>query len=185
MLTIYDERDDMDLVGFGVPNAVIAVYVENKPPLIGYHQLDSFAPLKGGEIEFINQQAGNGWRKQFNVFAKLIAALNHPSYAHTQTSPWQQYRDTHLLQSTGLEAYLFSSPNLSHSQFKIHLIAGRTYAKSLLCGSLQNINLIWLDEEFAIDPQSKLIVCPFFDYRQLSNVKIDRLCQLIKEMTVI
>lgn len=182
MLTIYEERDDMDLIGFGVPDAVIAVYVENKPPITGYQQLDSFMCLKSGEIDFINQQAGNGWRKQFNVFAKLISALNHPAYKASEISRWQHYRDQHLLQSTGLEAYLFSVPNLTHSQFKIHLIAGRTYAKSLLNGPLTNVNLIWLDKEFAIDPKYKLIVCPFFDYRQLSNVKIDRLRELIRRI---
>lgn len=182
MPTIYVEYENMDLIGFGVPNATLAVYVENKPPIAGYLQLDTFTPLTLGEIEFINQQAGNGWRKQFNVFAKLITALNHPSYANLPLSSWQHYRDSTLLQATGLEAYLFSPPNLSESKFKVHLIAGRTYAKSMLSSSLKQTNLIWLDNEFAIDPKHRVIVCPFFDYRQLSNIKIARLCELINTL---
>jgi hypothetical protein len=36
-----------------------------------------------------------------------------------------------------------------------------------------------LDNDFAINRSLKIIVCPYFDYRQLSNIKIERLAELI------
>jgi hypothetical protein len=59
---------------------------------------------------------------------------------------------------------------------------GKTYAKSLLSSGALDLELIWLNNEFAINHSQRLIVCPYFDYRQLSNVKIERLAELIKEL---
>ncbi|WP_462152905.1 DUF6942 family protein [Pseudoalteromonas xiamenensis] len=171
----------MDRIGFGIEHPKIAVYVEHKPKIAGYIDFGIHRALEPGEIQWIGQEAGNGWRKQFNVFAKLLNALNHPAYTQHQLKPWQSYRDQHLLQATGKEAYLFSPPVLNEEP-TIHLIAGRTYAKKLLDQQLVSLTLIWLDDEFAIDTEHRVIVCPFFDYRQLSNIKIERLCELIRTL---
>jgi hypothetical protein len=58
---------------------------------------------------------------------------------------------------------------------------GKTYAKqSLPVLAIEPlVNLQWLDADFAVDPEHGIIVCPYFDYRQLSNSKIDRLVDLI------
>lgn len=53
-----------------------------------------------------------------------------------------------------------------------------SWAKLLnLPGSLR-----WLDNEFAIDDGLSLLVYLYFDYRQLSNIKIMRLVGLIKQL---
>jgi len=60
---------------------------------------------------------------------------------------------------------------------------GRTYAKSLVNSQLLTAPLTWLDDEFAINKEARVIVCPYFDYRQLSNIKIVRLAQLMKSLS--
>lgn len=55
---------------------------------------------------------------------------------------------------------------------------GRTYARALVNSGRLDVPLTWLDHEFAINAASRVIVCPYFDYRQLSNLKIDRLAAL-------
>jgi hypothetical protein len=59
---------------------------------------------------------------------------------------------------------------------------GRTYAKSLVQSKQLTVPLTWLDGEFAINKKERVIVCPYFDYRQLSNIKIVRLATLIKHL---
>ena len=44
------------------------------------------------------------------------------------------------------------------------------------------IKLQWLDNDFAIDVKNNLIVCPYFDYRQLTNEKIQRLAGLLTQL---
>ena len=41
--------------------------------------------------------------------------------------------------------------------------------------------LQWLDANFAVLPGYALIVCPYFDYRQLTNQHIVRLVETIKQ----
>ncbi|KZN34047.1 hypothetical protein N480_22920 [Pseudoalteromonas luteoviolacea S2607] len=170
--------------GFGATRGLLAVYIENRPPLDEYKNLNKIIPLQHGEIEYINQECGNGWRKVFNVFSKFIAELSHPDHNFTKlkkaNTRWQTYRDSTLLQGHSQEALIFSAPNLAQSHYTWHIIAGRTYAKQLLKDQIFTNSLVWLDEEFAIDEVNKLIVCPYFDYRQLSNIKIAKLVALIK-----
>ncbi|KZN54272.1 hypothetical protein N474_18150 [Pseudoalteromonas luteoviolacea CPMOR-2] len=170
--------------GFGVTEGLLAVYVENKPPLKEFKNLNKIVPLQAGEIEYINQECGNGWRKVFNVYSKFIAELKLPDHNFTKlsgpNSRWQSYRDNALLQAHSQEALLFSAPDLAQNNYTWHIIAGRTYAKQLLRDQIFTHSLVWLDEEFAIDEENKLIVCPYFDYRQLSNIKIAKLVALIQ-----
>ncbi|WMN62012.1 hypothetical protein NI389_19625 (plasmid) [Pseudoalteromonas xiamenensis] len=119
----------MDRIGFGVAHPKIAVYVEHKPKIAGYIDFGTHRALDLGEIQWIGQEAGNGWRKQFNVFAKLLNALNHPAYSQHQEESWQTYRDQHLLQATGKEAYLFSPP-FSMKNRRFTLLQGEPMQKS-------------------------------------------------------
>jgi hypothetical protein len=77
---------------------------------------------------------------------------------------------------------MFSKPELTkrhkNNGHSIHIIMGKTYAKSFDFAD----KLIWLDNEFAIKPENNVIVCPYFDYRQLSNIKIIRLVEMIKSL---
>ena len=181
---------DLD-IGFGTDDYQIAVYIANRPPVSEYQQLAQLTALTTGEIAHIGQHCGNGWRKVFNVYAKLLYALDKQQYHFASLAPtWQQYRDGFLLQAYSKTALLFSAPVLPPIKSTkndanpnvVHIIMGRTYAKSLLSSGALDIELIWLNNAFAINRTQRVIVCPYFDYRQLSNVKIEFLAKLIKEL---
>lgn len=147
-----------------------------------YRDLNYVQALQAAEIDVINSHCGNGWRKLFNVYAKLLFALEPSLFPfRTQASSWQQLRDQQLLQRSSGTSLLFSPPLPEPTARTIHIIAGRTYAKTLIMQGL-NSQLIWLNNEFAIDKNQRLLVCPYFDYRQLTNEKICYLATLIAEI---
>ncbi|WP_299074559.1 hypothetical protein [uncultured Paraglaciecola sp.] len=167
--------------GLGDPNAQFNVYIGNYPSISEYSNLDLTKPLSAGEIHSIGQACGNGWRKVFNVYAKLVFALNAENIVALQgAQSWQEYRDHTLLQSLSNTNLLFSPPQLidvkSSNSHSVYIVMGKTYAKSLNLPC----TLHWLDHEFALNTHLKLLVCPYFDYRQLSNIKIIRLVKLIQ-----
>jgi hypothetical protein len=169
--------------GLGCPHFTIAVYIANKPNMLEYQQLTEISSLSSGEVSAISQACGNGWRKVFNVYAKVLYALNKEQFSYSKSAPtWQKYRDDFLLQIASKTALLFSPPQLTLPNKSLHIICGRTYAKHLLATGQLSANFIWLDEEFAIDKKQKLVVCPYFDYRQLSNIKIENLALLLKTL---
>jgi len=166
--------------GLGCPNFNFAVYIANTPAMLEYQSLMQVSPLTCDEITAIGQACGNGWRKVFNVYAKLLYALPEKHFSFAASAPtWQQYRDNTLLQVGSQTALLFSPPYLNTNSKTLHIICGRTYAKQLLKTGELTAQLTWLDEEFAIDKHNKVIVCPYFDYRQLSNIKIKRLSEML------
>ena len=168
-------------IGLGCNHYSIGICIENAPPLTEYRQLDSITPLINDEIRSIGQQCGNGWRKVFNVYAKLLFALPAEKFTFSKLADsWQDYRDLYLLQAHSKTALLFTPPVPTTNS--IHIIAGRTYAKKLLANTLKVPDLIWLNEEFAISKNSRLIVSPYLDYRQLSNIKIEFLVKLINQI---
>jgi hypothetical protein len=169
--------------GLGDPQAQFNVYIANRPNFSEYLNLLTVKPLAVGEIQGIGQAYGNGWRKVFNVYAKLVFALNtHDIVSLHGAQSWQNFRENTLLQSSSNTSLMFSSPQMAQPKNKssksIDIIMGKTYAKSLnLLPTLR-----WLDQEFAVDLENKLLICPYFDYRQLSNIKIIRLVELIKQV---
>jgi hypothetical protein len=168
--------------GFGATSANINVYVAKRPAMAEYANINCLQPLHSGEIELINRACGNGWRKVFNVYAKLLFALDNKHFSfQQQANSWQAYRDTQLLQAGSNTALLFSPPRLSAQADRVHIIAGRTHASALIAGGMAT-QLNWLNQEFAIDRDNRLLVCPFFDYRQLNNEKITFLSSLISEL---
>lgn len=188
-------------VGLGNENANIIFYIRNRPPLKTYQNLNSIKPLIPGEISHICQETGNHWRKVFNVYAKLLFELSADKF-----SSWQQLRDEQLLQAHSQHCLLFSAPNLipsfttnkasyqptnsnsktthftnftkEKSNTTLHIVLGKGYAQEL---SLANEST-WLSDDFAMNTELGLIICPYFDYRQLSNVKIIQLAGLIKQL---
>lgn len=158
--------------GFGDEQANFRVYLTAPPPMEAYQQLTGMQPLQQGNIDQIYRHCGNGWRKIFNVYAKLLFTLSPTAFPYPQAADsWQQFRDQQLLQRGSATALLFSSPMLHPAESTLHVIAGRTLAKQLLAQGL-SADLHWLSAEFAVDPGRKLLVTPFFDYRQLNNEKI-------------
>jgi len=194
----------MTNIGFGDSDFNFAVYIANKPNMLEYQDLDGVTALVEGEINVINQACGNGWRKVFNVYAKLLYALDKKSFDYsTKAATWQDYRDKYLLQNKSKTALLFSAPQLVTNKSisnnivvnntiannritnkdTVHIICGKGHAKALISSGKLKTNLVWLDDEFAIDNDNRLIVCPYFDYRQLSNIKIERVAALLAGMT--
>jgi hypothetical protein len=166
--------------GFGQSEALVRVYIAIVPPLAEYTGLHQVTPLQTGEIELINSACGNGWRKVFNVYSKLLFALDAKQFSFARhADSWQQYRDQFLLQAGSNTALLFSMPELTAGTKGIHIIAGRSHARGLLDNGL-TAQLNWLNKEFAIDKFNRLLVCPYFDYRQLNNEKLAYLANLIK-----
>ena len=183
-------------IGFGDTDFSFAVYIANKPNMLEYQSLCEITPLVEGEVNAINQTCGNGWRKVFNVYAKLLYCLDKQYYNFsTYAATWQDYRDKHLLQAQSKTALLFSAPQLLSTKEKpnkempnkeiVHIICGKGHAKALINSGKLVANLVWLDDEFAIDSENKLIVCPYFDYRQLSNIKIERLARLLQNLKAV
>lgn len=170
-------------IGFGINKATIRIYIENRPPLIQYQNLSLVSPLKVDEINQIGQLTGNHWRKIFNVFAKLLFEYNTHDY-----NTWQVLRDKYLLQDHSKECLLFSTISFGDIELKnkesdsdkniVTLVMGKTYAKKLGIDE----HCYWLSESFAVNTDKNLIICPYFDYRQLSNIKITQLVQLMKQL---
>lgn len=151
--------------------------------MLEYQSLSEVTPLIEGEINVINHACGNGWRKVFNVYAKLLYALEKKHFDYSEKAPtWQYYRDKQLLQTQSKTALLFSAPQLTPKNEIMHIICGKGHARALINSDKLEANLVWLDDEFAIDRENKLIVCPYFDYRQLSNIKIERLAGLLRSL---
>ena len=207
------------VVALGDAQFTFAVYIANQPKMPEYESLKHIMPLQLGEIDSIGKACGNGWRKVFNVYAKLLYTLDKNHFHFSELAPtWQQYRDQFLLQKNSTTALIFTPPCLSITSVSlkgacsnniessyienenenenenddsakikthkienktVHIICGRTYAKKMIMDGQLSIDFLWLDEEFAINFEHAVIVCPYFDYRQLSNQKIQRLSSLL------
>jgi len=160
----------MKPIGLGNPKAKIVVFIANRPPLDEFAELIDMRAIRENEISQIVTLTGNHWRKIFNCYAKLVFELDPQGELS-----WQKLRDNQLLTQSSQQALLFSAPNLSQTK-TIKIICGKSYFKQLAL----NIDVDWLDDYFAINRQQNLIVSPYFDYRQLSNARIEQLVSLIK-----
>ncbi len=157
-------------IGLGDSDYRIAVCIGNRPMLPEYQTLGQLMPLVPGEVGNIVERTGNHWRKIMNIYAKLMFQLDgggEPS--------WQHYRDNRLLQQGCGHALLFSSPQPQLNSNAIVIVTGKAYAQSL--GLLDSATAV--DDGFYIASSHNLIVTPYFDYRQLSNRKLDMLTSLI------
>ena len=126
-----------------------------------YQVLDRSEKMKSNKL--VNKQVIIGV-KIFNCFAKLCFEINTQS-----ENTWQALRDNQLLTETSEQLLLFSPPELglNNKQKVVSLICGKTYFNQL---SIDH-RVEWIDDSFALNYDHNLIVCPYFDYRQLSNKK--------------
>ncbi len=170
--------------GMGCTDALVRVYIAKPPPMQEFLALQQVAPLLSGQIQQISSHCGNGWRKVFNVYAKLVFALPAPWQPDLQgCATWQSWRDRCLLQASSETSLLFSAPHLPAlssptTARTLHIIAGRQHARALVASGELTAPLDWLDEEFALNAEHRLIVCPYLDYRQLSDAKIARVAAI-------
>jgi hypothetical protein len=164
-----------NMIGLGAPGHQFSVYIENRPELEPYQSLQTMQPLIEAGVSSIVDATSNHWRKIFNVYAKLVFScadfMNMPKFL-----TWQQLRDEYLLQAPSPFALLFSVPDIRSKGIKI--ITGHTYAQSL---NLQ-VDFVTVADDFLVSTQHGLIVCPYFDYRQLSNNKIETLSRIIENL---
>jgi hypothetical protein len=171
-------------IGLGCNNYQLAVSIGNRPELPEYQSMTGIHPVSSGEITNIGLQCGNGWRKVFNVYAKLVFGLADQQFNRVeQCTSWQEYRDAKLLQAASRTALIFGAPSsttIKSAHKSVEIICGKTHANNLIDNQLIDSQFEWLDSEFAINRHSRCIVCPYFDYRQLSNIKIERLIGLIR-----
>ena len=154
--------------GLGDPQATLRVYLANRPSLEPFTDPGGILPLAVGDIAQINSHEGNHWRKIFNVYAKFLAELKFPGTEGF--SKWQDYRDNLMLQPGSNVALIFSQPDLTTlATDETHLFMGKQFAQD--CGFFDTDGAQWLTKEFAVN-SAGWMVCPYFDYRQLSDEKI-------------
>jgi len=166
------------MIGIGDTHYKLAIYIGNRPPLSKYQTRTSLLPANTGELTMIGQETGNHWRKIINIYAKLAYMLN------TQALPnWQAYRDNFLLTEGSEQALLFNTSMISSPTNALNLICGKAHAIALCnTNQIEKNSLNWIDQDFAINPALRLIVTPYFDYRQLSNAKLDKLVDIISSI---
>ncbi|TQV69875.1 hypothetical protein FKG94_22240 [Exilibacterium tricleocarpae] len=157
-------------VGLGAPDYRLAVCIANRPPVMPFAAVTEVRPLGRGDIDGIVMQAGNHWRKIFSLYAKLGFALHDQGLAC-----WQDYRDDFLLSAQSQQALLFSPPRPAAPGVKI--VSGKTYAEDLGVLPPQAC----LRDGFFVSPEARLIVAPYFDYRQLSNARLAILVELVRD----
>ena len=160
----------MKMIGMGDSHCKLAVYIGNRPPLDEYIVREQLVPVMEGELTRIGHETGNHWRKIINIYAKLGHLLDPQNFA-----TWQTYRDGFLLTNVSQQALLFNSALVNNGQDCISLICGKTHAATLV----NDADLQWIDSDFAINRSKRLVVTPYFDYRQLSNVKLEKLVEII------
>lgn len=165
-------------VGLGDPQATLQVYLANRPSLEPFAYPGDVMPLAGGDIAQINSHEGNHWRKIFNVFAKFLYELK---FTGTEDfSRWQDYRDTLMLQPGSQVALCYGVPCYgapgSEAPASQIILMGKQFAEE--CGFFKTNGAKWLDSRFAIN-DAGVIVCPYFDYRQLSDERIRYLVSLL------
>ena len=179
------------MVGIGDPDCDFVVYIGNRPPMDEYSQRQGLIPAGKDELASIGRETGNHWRKIINIYAKLAYMLDPQGFL-----TWQAYREGYLLTKGSRQALLFDDSIYSGVGGKsggseaIQLICGKTHAATLIANGVTGSgvdcstesSMRWVDADFAIDPSRRLIVTPYFDYRQLSNAKLETLVSIINNL---
>jgi hypothetical protein len=161
------------LIGIGDSDFKIAVCIGNRPDTQLFQSLTGILPFSKHALTDTVNQTGNHWRKIFNIYAKLMNEIEGLPF-----ETWQEFRDRKLLTEGSRHAIIFSdvSSCLADSS-RIIIVSGKTYAQAQ--GVLENCTE--LSGGFFFDVTRKLVVTPYFDYRQLSNAKINELVSLLRE----
>ncbi len=163
----------MPQVGFGNAHSKVAVVVENRPPMSAFDSLSTVFPLELIHLTQIVDQCGNHWRKIINCYAKLMFQLTDRTIGS-----WQEYRDTQLLRADSDECLLFSPTSFDEAlkHHRVVIVTGKIFAQTMPFYGEMN----WLSSTFAQHPSKPILIAPYFDYRQLSNQKLDFLVQLLR-----
>lgn len=157
--------------GLGSLDYHLGIYIGNQPDCPSINDLQIVRSAKAGEIVDIIGFTGNHWRKVFSICAKLGFSLWPSDVAN-----WQTYRDEELFQQGSKMALLFSLPK-EPAPGKLHLVLGKQYCEKIFPDKrfMQGV------DGFPVHPEWNLIQTPYFDYRQLSNQRLEVLIGLIKK----
>lgn len=167
---VNNEHYQQKTIGLGSPTYRLGVYIGNFPDSPSLADLQSVRPAHEGEVVDIIAQTGNHWRKVFSLCAKINFAL-WPS----NEACWQGCRDAELFQSDSKMALLCSSPVIPQEN-ELQLVLGKQYCQQCFPQQpfLQTV------EGFPMHPTENIIQTPYFDYRQLSNLRLEALVRTIK-----
>lgn len=155
--------------GLGDPNARLILYAPHRPALEPYASLAQLQPLAPCELAALVTATGNHWRKIFNLYAKLLHRLS------PLEASWQACREQRLLQTGSATALHFSPPAALGSR-ALHLVMGKAHAEAW---GLDAVPDLVSHGSFRYSTEQRLILTPYFDYRALSNARLDELYRLI------
>ena len=161
----------MQFQGFGSPQANLIIYCNNTPTtsLLINNQI---IPICYPDIEKINTDNGNGWRKIFNVYAKLLFEINPLKF-----KSWQDLRNDFLLQSHCNHQLVLnpdSIPSLNNNTLQI--LMGKTFALT----HYNETQIDWIEPHIAKVKDENVFITPYFDYRQFNNEKIKNFAKIVK-----
>ena len=153
----------------------IWVWCEHCPLMAPYDEIEDTLPVVAGDLLAIGHFTGNHWRKIFNVYAKSVFSIYQG-----QASTWQQYRDNELLQKNSGTRLIWQSRDfLGGPPQVLHWVMGKQYASQL--GLEPRSGTRRVNNDFAVNHELNCVITPYFDYRQLSNIKMEQLVQLIRD----
>lgn len=157
----------------GEDNAALTVWIANEPTWPTGSFPAQPPTLQSQELAQILNLNSNHWRKVFNVYAKLLYALQPDCFPD-----WQTVRDQALLQRNHQHALAMAAKDINDVKTDgLVLIPGKQYADSLgLLGPS-----VELQSGVYRHPELNILMTPYFDYRALSNMKISALAGLIQE----
>lgn len=164
------------IVGLGPTSPKLLIYLPHTPNCDHLKALAEVRPAFPGELHQIGVETGNHWRKIINVTAKLGFAINDNNY-----SDWQSYRDAFLCREGSEITLIFGAKKLVQGEHYTHIISGHQYCESIC----KTFEFETLDQDFRLCRSRKVIDSPYFDYRQLSNIKLEKLhAYLLREQWI-
>jgi len=160
----------MTFQGFGASQTNFIVYCANTPQTTLLAP-NTITPICYEDIEKINAENGNGWRKIFNVYAKLLFEINPLEF-----KSWQALRNNYLLQSHCNHQLILNPTDISaNDDDTIQILMGKTFALT----HFKENDIQWIDSSMGKVHNTNIFITPYFDYRQFSNAKIEQFAHTI------
>lgn len=143
--------------------------VPHAPPLMQCDGAQGTLPAMDNRLLESLMATGNHWRKIINCAAKTAYLWQPQGY---QT--WQNYRDDFLLRGNSQQFLHWGQCDV-HALSGFKIITGKQHGQNLL-------GPVWQEGDFYLEAEQGIIVSPYFDYRQLSNLKIQQLVGYLQSL---
>ncbi|BCE00968.1 DUF6942 family protein [Marinicellulosiphila megalodicopiae] len=160
--------------GFGATDGTFTVYCANTPSTTALDP-HKITPICYQDIEQINSDNGNGWRKIFNVYAKILFEINSMTF-----KDWQSLRNEYLLQTHCAHSLILNPIDITKTQ-NVQLIMGKGFALSFF----DEPDIQWITPKIAhvkLADYPNTFITPYFDYRQFNNADITEFANIIKNI---